>query len=50
MHILYFGNWLPHAELKKVWREVTGDSDIVDFRTTKDGVHNQGKFTGYVPA
>jgi len=48
MHILYFGDWLPHAWLKKVWKEITGDSEIVDIRTTKDGVDNEKSLTGYV--
>lgn len=48
MHILYFGDWLPHAWLKKVWYEITGDSDIVDIRTTKKGIDNEKKLTGYI--
>jgi len=50
MHILYFGNWLPHAWLKKVWREITGDSDIVDIRTTKEKVNDEKRLAGYVLA
>jgi len=46
MHILYFGNWLLHAWLKKVWREITGDSDIVDIRTTKENVHDEKMLAG----
>ena len=50
MHILYFGDWLPHAWLKKVWQEITGDSDIVDIRTTREGINNDKRLTGYVLA
>lgn len=48
MHILYFGNWLPQAWLKKVWKEITGDSDVVDIRTTKEGVHNEKSLANYI--
>jgi len=48
MHILYFGNWLPHAWLKKAWKDITGDSEIVDIRTTKKGVHDEKALTRYV--
>jgi hypothetical protein len=39
MHILYFGDWLPHTWPKKVWKEIMGDSDIVDNRGTKNEVN-----------
>lgn len=48
MHILYFGDWLPHAWLKKVWYEIPGDSDIVDIRTTQEGMIAEKKLTGYI--
>jgi len=47
MHILYFGDWLPHAWLKKVWRKITGDSDIVDIRTTQKGIDNEKRLVSY---
>jgi hypothetical protein len=47
MHILYFGDWLPHAWLKKVWREITVDSEIVDIRTTRNGVDNDKRLASY---
>ena len=47
MHILYFGSWLPHSWLKKVWREITRDSDIVDIRTTQGGVTDDKRLAGY---
>ena len=50
MHILYFGSWLPHSWLKKVWREITGDSEIVDIRTTKGGVTDDKRLAGYALA
>jgi len=50
MHILYFGDWLPHAWLKKVWKEITVDSDIVDIRTTKFGVSAERSLASYVLA
>ena len=43
MHILYFGNWLPHGWLKKAWYEITGDSDVVDIRTTRRDVDDEKK-------
>jgi hypothetical protein len=48
MHILYVGDWLPHAWLKKVWLEITGDSDIVDIRIVKQGIYNSKRLAGYV--
>lgn len=48
MHILYFGNWLPHAWLKKVWKEITGDSDVVDIRTTNNAIDDDRRLAGYV--
>lgn len=48
MHVLYFGDWLPHAWLKKVWKEITSDSDVVDIRTTKEGVKNEKSLASYV--
>jgi hypothetical protein len=50
MHILYFGHWLPHSWLKKVWKEITGDSDVVDIRTTRTGVNNVKSLASYVLA
>jgi hypothetical protein len=50
MHILYFGAWLPHSWLKKVWKEITGDSEIVDIRTTKSGVDDEKRLARYVLA
>jgi len=47
MHILYFGNWLPHAWLKKVWKEITGDSDVVDIRTTRNPVDDERRLASY---
>jgi len=48
MHVLYFGNWLPHAWLKRVWKERTGDSEIVDIRTTNRVVDDDRRLAGYV--
>lgn len=50
MPVLYFGNWLPHAWLKKVWKEITGDSDIIDIRTTNNAVNDDRWLAGYVLA
>ncbi len=50
MHVLYFGDWLPHAWLKKVWKEITGDSDIVDIRTTRAEVDADKSLASYVLA
>ena len=50
MHILYFGDWLPHAWLKKVWKEITGDSDVVDIRTTQENVNDVKVLASYVLA
>jgi hypothetical protein len=49
MHILYFGDWLPHAWMKKVWKEVTGDSDNMDIRSTKFGISAERSLAGYIP-
>jgi len=50
MHILYFGSFLPQPILKKMWKEITGDSDIIDIRTTREGINNDGRLAGYVLA
>jgi hypothetical protein len=50
MHILYFGDWLPHAWMKKVWKEVTGDSDNMDIRSTKFGISAERSLAGYILA
>jgi len=50
MHILYFGSWLPQSFLKKIWKEITGDSDIIDIRTTKEQVNDDKRLAGYILA
>jgi hypothetical protein len=50
MHILYFGDWLPYELLRKIWLEITGDSEIVDIRTTHYGIDNEKKLAGYILA
>ena len=36
MHCLVAGTFLPHAQLKKLWLKITGDSTIVDIRPVID--------------
>ena len=36
IHCLVAGKYLPHARLKNLWFEITGDSQIVDIRPVKD--------------
>ncbi len=36
IHCLVAGKYLPHSRLKKLWKEITNDSDIVDIRPVKD--------------
>lgn len=36
IHCLVAGHFVPHNQLKSVWRKLTGDSDIVDIRPVKD--------------
>ena len=48
MHVLYFGQWLPDTWLKKVWKEITGDSDVIDIRTTREGVHQVKPLASYI--
>jgi len=36
IHCLVAGKYLPHARLKGLWHEITGDSKIVDIRPVKD--------------
>lgn len=36
IHCLVAGKYLPHARLKGLWHEITGDSTIVDIRPVKD--------------
>lgn len=36
IHCLVAGKFLPHARLKSLWHEITGDSYVVDIRPVKD--------------
>lgn len=36
IHCLVAGKFLPHARLKALWLEITGDSYVVDIRPVKD--------------
>ena len=36
VHCLVAGKYLPHSRLKSLWKEITGDSKIVDIRPVKD--------------
>jgi hypothetical protein len=50
MHVLYFGDWLPHAWIKKVWKEITEDSEVVDIRVVNNGVYDVKSLASYVLA
>lgn len=36
LHVVFEGDFIPHAELSKAWQEITGDSFIVDIRRLRD--------------
>ena len=36
IHCLVAGKFLPHARLKSLWHEITGDSYVVDIRPVRD--------------
>lgn len=42
-HILFDGQFMPHAKLKALWREITGDSFIVDIREIDGGGTERAK-------
>lgn len=44
LHVLFEGEFLPHALASAIWREVTGDSFIVDIRA----IRSVGEAAGYV--
>ena len=36
LHCILDAEYMPHATLKSIWKDVTGDSDIVDIRAIRD--------------
>lgn len=49
LHVLFDGDFLPHAQLKKAWMEATGDSYIVDLKFVhgrKQAVHYITSYIG----
>jgi len=47
LHILTKGKFLPHAQLKQKWLEITGDSHIVDIRYIRSETKAAGYIAGY---
>lgn len=44
LHILFEGSYIAHADLKRLWLQITGDSFVVDIRK----IPNSGVAAGYV--
>lgn len=42
-HGLYYGPYIEHENLKKMWKDITGTSYIVDIRLVKGGLYNAVK-------
>ena len=48
LHIITDGQYLPQPMLKKLWREITGDSYIVDVRAVHDRAEAARYVAGYI--
>lgn len=48
LHILWDGDFVPHAQLKAAWYKATGDSFIVDVRAVHDREKAARYIAGYV--
>lgn len=46
-HCILQGRYLPHRELKRYWRQATGDSDIVDIRLVREPKQAAGYVAKY---
>ncbi|MBO8162025.1 MAG: hypothetical protein H0Z24_10395 [Thermosipho sp. (in: Bacteria)] len=47
LHILFFGDYIPHEWLKDSWREITGSAYIVDIRACKSDVKSPKRLARY---
>lgn len=36
LHCIITGKYIPYKDLRKLWKEITGDSDVVDIRIVRD--------------
>lgn len=46
-HVLAQGKFIAHDQLRKAWKEITGDSHIVDVRLVRDNRHATAYVTKY---
>lgn len=47
MHLVYFGSFMVQRWLRDAWHEITGDSFVVDIRSTKEAVYDAQRLAGY---
>lgn len=47
-HCILKSHYIPHAQLKKSWSEVTGDSIVVDIRPVKSGMEASRYLAKYI--
>jgi len=47
MHLVYFGSFMLQRWLRSAWLEITGDSFIVDIRSTREEIYDAQRLAGY---
>jgi len=47
MHLVYFGSFMLQRWLRDAWQDITGDSFVVDIRSTKGPINDAQKLAGY---
>jgi hypothetical protein len=47
MHLIYFGSFMLQRWLRDAWQEITGDSFIVDIRSTREEAYDAQRLAGY---
>jgi len=47
MHLVYFGSFMLQRWLRAAWLEITGDSFVVDIRSTREPIYDPQRLAGY---
>jgi hypothetical protein len=47
MHLVYFGSFMLQKWLRSAWYDITGDSFIVDIRSTREEIYDAQRLAGY---
>lgn len=47
MHLVYFGSYMVQRWLRESWFEITGDSFVVDIRSTREQIYDAQRLAGY---